>query len=103
MGAIYTVNLVNPFTGADVTIQVPEDELILDAAENQGVDLPYSCRAASCVACAGKLLEGTIEHTDKAVDFLKPDELEQGCILLCAAYATSDCKIMTHQEEVLFG
>lgn len=103
MGAIYSVNLVNPATGSNVTIQVPEDELILEAAETQGVDLPYSCRAASCVACAGKLLEGSVEHTDRAVDFLKPEEFDQGCVLLCAAYATADCKILTHQEEALFG
>jgi len=103
MSAIYSVNLVNPATGGDVTIQVAEDELILEAAEEQGVDLPYSCRAASCVACAGQLLEGTIEHTDKGSDFLKEDELEAGCVLLCAAYATSNCKILTHQEEALFG
>ncbi|MFN9173833.1 MAG: 2Fe-2S iron-sulfur cluster-binding protein [Synechocystis sp.] len=103
MSAIYSVNLVNPATGSDVTIQVAQDELILDAAEDQGLDLPYSCRAAACVACAGKLLSGSIAHTDKANDFLKPDELEQECVLLCAAYPTSDCKILTHQEEVLFG
>ncbi|AIE74156.1 MULTISPECIES: 2Fe-2S iron-sulfur cluster-binding protein [unclassified Synechocystis] len=103
MGAIYSVNLVNPATGSNVTIEVAEDELILEAAENQGIDLPYSCRAASCVACAGLLLEGTIEHTDKGSDFLKPEELAAGCVLLCAAYATSNCKILTHQEEALFG
>ena len=103
MSAIYSVNLVNEATGSDVTIQVAEDELILEAAEEQGVDLPYSCRAAACVACAGKLLSGSIDHTDKASDFLKPDELDQGCVLLCAAYPTSDSKILTHQEEALFG
>jgi ferredoxin len=103
MSAIYSVNFVNEATGSNVTLQIADDELILDAAEAQGLDLPYSCRAASCVSCAAKLLSGTIEHTDKASDFLKPDELEQGCVLLCAAYATSDCKILTHQEEALFG
>lgn len=103
MSAIYSVNLVNPDTNASVTVQVAEDELILDAAEDQGVDLPYSCRAASCVACVGQLLEGSIDHTDKAVDFLQPEEVDKGCVLLCAAYATSDCKILTHQEEALFG
>ncbi|MBE9174192.1 2Fe-2S iron-sulfur cluster binding domain-containing protein [Synechocystis salina LEGE 06155] len=103
MGTFYSVNLVNPVTGSDVTIQVEADELILEAAENQGLDLPYSCRAASCVACAGQLLEGTVEHTDKGSEFLKPEELAAGCVLLCAAYATANCKILTHQEEALFG
>ncbi|WP_304650919.1 MULTISPECIES: 2Fe-2S iron-sulfur cluster-binding protein [unclassified Synechocystis] len=62
MGTFYSVNLVNPATGNDVTIQVAADGLILEAAEDQGLDLPYPCRAASCVACPGQLLEGTRNH-----------------------------------------
>ncbi len=103
MSTQYTVTLVNETTGLSVPIVVDEGELILDAAEDQGVELPYSCRAASCFDCLGILQEGTVEQSDKALDFLKPEELDQGYVLLCAATPTSDCRFLTHQATVIFG
>lgn len=98
--ATFKVTLVNASLGLNRTIDCAEDQTIFDAAADQNIDLPISCRAGSCSSCAGKLISGSINQDDQA--FLDEEQIAAGFLLTCVAYPQSDCTVETHAEESLY-
>lgn len=96
----FLVKLINEPQGLDKVIEVSANEYILDAAERNGVDLPYSCKLGGCSSCAALLVKGGVDQFDQS--FLDDDQVEDGFILTCISYPVSHCEVLTHMEEALY-
>lgn len=68
----------------DFTLSFDSHETILDAALQQGADLPFACKGGVCCTCKARLLEGAV-----SMDVhwgLEEEEIEQGYILTCQSH-----------------
>ncbi len=96
LGAQTLVTIV--LDGVETVFTMPRTDLglvgpkraitLLDAAEEVGIDLPYSCCGGVCATCCARLHRGTVTHIDNHV--LDADDLAQGHLLVCQAVPTSD-------------
>lgn len=65
-----------------------ESDSILEAALQQGADLPYACKGGVCATCRAKLLQG--EVTMNVNYALEPDEVARGYILTCQSHPLTE-------------
>lgn len=82
-------------TKSNLTFTVEKGETILEAAENAGIVLSYSCRGGTCRSCMTKILSGRAEHDPEYADELSIDrgEIEDGYRLLCSTLVFSDLEL----------
>lgn len=83
------------------TIEVKENETLLEAGEDEGWDLPYACREGQCISCGGHVADGGhaedyVEHHTNQM--LGEPELEDGYVLTCVAYPTADFSLETSES-----
>lgn len=69
------------------TLEIPAGTTVLDAALDEDIDAPYSCRGAVCSSCMAKLEEGSV---DMKMNYVLTDaEVEEGYIVTCQSVPTS--------------
>ena len=79
------------FTDSGKAGTIAPDKVVLDVAEELGVDIDYSCRAGVCGVCRVELLAGEVSMAVE--DGLEPGDKEKNLILACQAKATADISV----------
>ncbi len=100
MARSYQVRIHHRQTGEFHTVSVPEDQYILHSAEDQGYELPFSCRNGACTSCAVRIVSGKI-YQPEAMG-LSPELQERGYALLCVSYPRSDLEVETQDEDEVY-
>lgn len=72
----------------EVEIQVPGYKSILQAALDEGIQLPYSCRGGRCSTCVARCTSGSVHMTIN--DVLTERDLREGWVLTCTGYPEND-------------
>jgi glycine betaine catabolism B len=72
------------FSQSGKEIICDREEVILEAAEREGVALKSGCRIGACGVCKQKLLEGSVNYIQEP-GALKQQDKEDGLILTCIA------------------
>ncbi|MEO0537016.1 MAG: 2Fe-2S iron-sulfur cluster-binding protein [Cyanobacteria bacterium P01_A01_bin.123] len=96
--ATYTVEIRHQ--GNTHTIEVPEDKTVLVAAQEAGLELPFSCSAGVCTTCAAKLSAGSVDQAEGMG--VSPELQSEGYALLCVSFPRSDLKLETEKEDEVY-
>ena len=87
------------YVNEGATIEVANNETLLEAGEDEGWDLPYACREGQCLSCGGKVTDGDaheyVQHSNN--ETLGDDEVDKGYVLTCTAYPTADFTLETNE------
>ena len=75
------------------TVEVEEDQTILDACLRAGIWLPHACCHGLCATCKVQVAAGEVEHGDASPFALMEFERDEGKTLACCATLQSDATI----------
>lgn len=100
MTKTYQIKINYRQTGQQYLMQVPEDQYILQSIEQEGKELPFSCRNGACTTCAVRIIKGQI-YQPEAMG-LSLELQKKGYALLCVSYPLSDLEVETQDEDEVY-
>jgi ring-1,2-phenylacetyl-CoA epoxidase subunit PaaE len=68
----------------ETSFSMPKNSTVLQAALDQGLDVPYSCQGGICSSCVARIVEGKAEMEKNSI--LVDSEIEEGLVLTCQAH-----------------
>lgn len=78
-------------------VPIADDETVLDAALDAGLDLPYSCKGGVCCTCRAKVIEGRVEMEKYFT--LEQWEIDKGFVLTCQSHRKSEQLVISFDER----
>jgi CDP-4-dehydro-6-deoxyglucose reductase, E3 len=85
---------------AGIEFAVPAGKTILEAAIDEQLGIPYSCRNGSCGTCLGTLQSGHIRHEPAEPVALRG--AGKDAVLACCAYPVSETIVITNERAQPF-
>jgi ring-1,2-phenylacetyl-CoA epoxidase subunit PaaE len=74
-----------------------DQQSVLDAGLEQGIDLRYACKGGICASCRCKLIEGQVDMD--ANYSLEDYEVARGFVLSCQAFPTTDKLVLDFDQD----
>ncbi len=75
------------FAKSGKTVECPDTRTVLEAAQEAGIDLPFSCQGGTCQTCMLKV-QGEIDQEEALA--ITPLEREKGYALTCVGRPRGD-------------
>ncbi len=82
--------------GIQYEFPVKSDISILELANTEGADLPFSCKGGVCSTCKAKIVEGEVEMSTNYA--LEQEEIDAGYVLTCQAHPLTVKVVITFDE-----
>lgn len=84
--------------GVSRTVEMArEGQSVLEAAEENSIEAPYSCKGGVCSTCRAKVMKGKMEMETNFA--LEDYEVEQGYVLTCQARPLTDEVVVDYDQH----